>query len=80
VVLSSFGGGLFERASRDSRLGALSFLGLLSHVSPSAMDTCFPCGMFLHCASNADDLYVNAKESFGRECRFSARRRLSPSH
>jgi hypothetical protein len=42
--------------------GALSFLGRLS-LRSRRDGTCFPCGMFLHCASNADYLYVNAKES-----------------
>jgi hypothetical protein len=27
------------------------------------MEHVSPCGMFLHCASNADYLYVNVKES-----------------
>jgi hypothetical protein len=39
--------------------GVLSFWG----CEPRRDGTCFPCGMFLHCASNADHLYVNAKQS-----------------
>jgi hypothetical protein len=44
--------------------GALSFLGRLS-LRSRRDGTCFPCGMFLHCASNADYL-VNAKECIAK--------------
>lgn len=68
-----------RRASRDSdRVWGVFVFGAVVAVSPPAMEHVFPVVMFLHCASNADYLCVNAKE-LGRECRFSTRRRLSSS-
>jgi len=56
------------RAVRTSVLrliesGALSFFGAVVPVSPVYDGTFFPSEMFLYCASNADYVYVNAKES-----------------
>jgi hypothetical protein len=45
--------------------GAFVF-GAVALCEPVCDGTCFPCGMFLHCASNADYLYVNVKESWQR--------------
>ena len=42
-------------------LGRFRFFGRRRR-EPVCDGTYFPCGMFLHCASNADYLYVNAKE------------------
>jgi hypothetical protein len=59
-----FWGRAAQRASRDSNQSRDAFVsGAVVAVSPSAMEHVFPCGMFLHCASNADYLYVNLKES-----------------
>jgi hypothetical protein len=44
-------------------LGGAFVFGAVVPVSPTAMEHVSPCGMFLHCASNADYLYVNVKES-----------------
>src|SRR5712691_2449905 len=40
--------------------------------------TFFPCGMFLHCAPNADYCICQRERELVRECSFSARCRLSP--
>jgi hypothetical protein len=50
---SDFWGGLHNgRSVTPARVGTLSFLGLSSQCA--RLDgTCFPCGVFLHCASNA---------------------------
>jgi hypothetical protein len=44
-------------------LRALEVSDLETRCEPVCDGTCLPCGMFLHCASNADYLCVNAKES-----------------
>jgi hypothetical protein len=43
-------------------LGLFHFWGCV-RCEPVAMEHVFPVVCFLHCASNADYLYVNAKES-----------------
>src|SRR6266851_8038733 len=62
-----FWGRAAQRASRDSNQSRDAFVsGAVVAVSPSAMEHVFPCGMFLHCASNADTCMSTRKRAWQR--------------
>jgi len=66
MVVSRLRGGQFDERPTTPRLhaslGRFRYWGC-RRCEPVCDGTCFPCGMFSHCASNADYLYVNTTES-----------------